>query len=729
MVVIFAEKQDVGIGIAAAISPLKINGELIRFEDLDRKKKMIAAAVREDGFIQTTYNGEPCYVTWGMGHLCRLKDVEEYQKEYKKWKDVPLPFIPPKFEVVPRKGPKNDKYNTTERTKKQIAVCKKLFDQADYIINATDNDREGDLIFAYLRQYLKNKKPFKRAIFNEKTEKGFKKAFESANLEDGSTRDGITDAGKARSQADWLVGINTTMAYTLSTGNLRTLGRVQTPALNMIVEREREIANFKSEPFWVIAAKFQTDTGETYVGKGNVRYVKKEEADAALQVIQNEKRGIVANVKKKVIKKNPPTLYTQTFLQAAAAKEYGLTMEETMRASQSLYDKGFTTYPRTASNVISENEEKEYPKRIAALERMTEYASLISGREKKIIERRCFVGNPSSHSAITPTGVIPAGLSDVEKKIYDLIVRSYIRMMYPSAELEQTQIETKIREYPFYTAGNRVIKKGWMEVDGVPEDAKLPAVQKGDSVAALIIKEVEGKTKAPSRYTLASLPTAMANIGKEIDDEELSRILLSEEVKGIGTEATRASIIESLIQRKYIEVRKKQYYATEEGIALIDELPVPELKSAKMTARWEQIMSGIEKGKAPLEKFMAFVVGNVRTWCHKIKEDSHSDGFSRPKEVIGKNAGTSLGVCPKCGANKVYKTKWGYACAGANSSSCDFYIHKEILKKKIPESTVRQLCKEGETDKIEGFISARTGKSFSAKLVFDGKKVSFSFPK
>lgn len=719
MIVIVAEKPDVGSKIAAALDKITLTGgKTVSFNGLKANDKAIKAQQNKDGFLRISFMGQECYVTWGAGHLCELKNVRDYVSAYKSWNQIPLPFIPEAYEIQLRVG--NDK-KWAEHLAAQFKVVKKLINQASFVINATDADREGEVIFAYIYELAKCKKPVKRAWFSSMTQEGLQDAF--ANLKDGASMANMEQAGRMRGIADWVVGINLTIAMSLKNPaqGVFSVGRVQTPTLALVVNRELEIRNFKPEPYWVIEALFTTDSGEQYKAKHNAEKLStKADADTIMAKI-NGQPGVVTDIQKKRTFREVPLLYSLSALQMEANSKFGFTLNQTLEIAQKLYDSGYTTYPRTNSQYLTDDMEPAINKALDALETVSGYTALISGRSRKY-ERKSFFDNSKveSHHAIVPTGKLPDKLSSHEAKIYDLICRSVIRMLYGSAELEQTKVTTTVNGEDFHSNGHTVVNPGWMVVGDSSKEELLPNLHIGDTCKGEY-KLGAKETKPPARYNDKSLLAAMLSAGKTIDDADLRKLLSDPKTGGIGTEATRAAIVKTLEERGYISRNGKSIQATEKGISLITKLPLESLKSAEMTARWEQRLNNIARGTEKPDAFQKDIEATVAEWITEI-----NNKVTATTAPLGAAKGTiPLGVdCPVCGKPMII-TKWGYGCS-AWRDGCKFSVGT-ICQKRITENQARMLITKGKSPLIKGFLS-KSGKTFDAYLVLDGGSIKFEFP-
>ena len=427
-----------------------------------------------------------------------------------------------------------------------------------------------------------------------------------------------------------------------NTAEVLSIGRVQTPTLNLLVKREAAIKGFTSEKYYSITAEFKTSAGEMYKAVHKTKQIKgKEEADKILAEVKG-KDGIVATVEKKVSKIPPQELYSQSALQMECNKKFSMKLTETLEITQSLYDKGYTTYPRTKSRHLTEDMVPYISNVIRSLKTRSEYEPLITGRRLNTSSYFFNDTEVESHTAIVPTGVMPSGLSSNEEKVYDLICRSVIRMLYPAAVVESTRVVTNVEGNDFISNGKVVVSKGWMEVSDLMKDEPLPKLSEHERVSGTY-KAEEKETKPPKRFTDATLLKAMLTAGKEINDAELRALLSDPKEGGIGTEATRAAIVKTLEMRGYIERSGKQVYATDKGIELIKKLPVDDLKSAEITAVWEKRLNMIAAGEENINTFLNDIYASVTRWCGEILHSASMSSVRRPSEVIGK--------CPKCGGD------------------------------------------------------------------------------
>ena len=721
MIVIYAEKPDVGNKIAAALDRIILpGGKPVTFSALKANEKAVKSLQAKQGYLDITYLGRPCKVTWGFGHLCELKQAQDYNPAYKSWRNLPVPFIPERYELKVRGG------GGEERVKAQLKLLKDLFSKAEKIINATDFDREGEVIFAYVYEYLKCKTPYARAHFTAQTQAGIQEGF--ARLKTSSEVKPVELAGRSRNVADWVVGANLTAQTSLKfPGNgILSVGRVQTPTLGMIVRRELEIRGFVSKPFWTVGAEFTASTGETYRGlHEKKRFDTKAEADEILRRTAGSD-GTVTSVDSRVFQKETPLLYSLSALQMDANEQFGYTLSQTLDTAQWLYENGYTTYPRTKSPYLNDDMEPVVNGVLDSLAKTPEYGKYIVGKARKMNRKYFDSSKVESHFAIIPTGTVPAFLTKPQRDIFHLIALSVIRMIYPAARIEKTSVVTEANGERFLSNGAAILEPGWLLVEGKLKEEILPKLTKGQKVKGRY-EEKEGKTEPPKRYTDKTIVAAMKTAGKELADEELRKILADPGIEGIGTEATRANIIQTLENRKYIERRGKQLYATDLGIRLMELFPVDDLKSAELTAKWERRLSEIARGKESSNSFLRDIEEQAGVWCRevaKIKPAPVSPSPAAPSAAVPSTAGGSGLKCPLCGG-AVEKYKWGWGCANYKAG-CKFSIHGEICGKKLTDGQVKALMEKGETAFLKGFKS-KAGKPFEAKLKRDGDKITFVF--
>ncbi len=704
MIAILAEKPDVGNKIAAALDKITLaSGKEVSFAALKANEKAVKQQQYKDGFLRIRYAGQDCFVTWGYGHICGLKEPEDYNAAYKFWQNRPQPFIPNPYQLKVKQG-----------HEKHFDLIRRMFLKSDYIINATDFDREGEVIFSYIYEMTGSKAPVKRVCFASQTKEGICEAF--ANLKDWSEVKPVESAGRMRGIADWLVGLNLTTTMTLHNhvkGSSLSLGRVQTPTLKMLVDRELVIRDFHPEKYWTLEAVFKKDNNNSYVATHkSKRFADKDSVDDILQRIHG-KTGIVTDVIEKKEEKYPPQLYSLSALQMDANAKYGMTLKQTLDAAQALYDSGYTTYPRTDSRYLTEDMTPTVNRVLDSLAQDAEYASLIAGRKRSFTKWRYFDNKKvESHFAIIPTTSRPKGLTGYQAKVYDLICKSVICMLYGNAVLNKTTVTTSVDGEDFVSNGSTILDSGFMAVTGKDKENYLPALTKGEAVTGTYAIN-EKETEPPKRYTDKTMLAAMISAGKDLEDEELKKILADPSVAGIGTPATRDSIIETLITRGYVERNRKTLSATDKGISLIQGLTVESIKSPALTAKWEKRLHEIERGNEDPASFQSDIEKTVGVWCEEI---NHSP-------VMSSVSMTSV-PCPKCG-KPMKKNAKGYGCSGFKDG-CRFFVG-EICHKKLTENQLKKLLTQRDSGLISGFKS-KNGKPFRAHLILDDQNtIQFKF--
>ena len=662
---------------------------------------------------KTALVGSDYVVTWAVGHLVGLAEPDAYDERLKKWRFADLPIVPEKFRLVP-----ND-----ERAKKQLRAVHKLIKdpEVDLIVNACDAGREGELIFAYLYETSGEKKPVERLWLNSMTKKAIEEAF--GHLRPGVEMHLLEDAARSRSEADWLVGMNATRAASIrlrsAFDGAVSLGRVQTPTLALVARREVEIRAFKPEPYWLVEALFAASGDRSYSGRylGGKR-IAKEEAGEIVEACSG-KRGEITKLEKKEERERPQLLYDLTSLQRHANTLYGFSARRTLSAAQKLYEeRKALTYPRTSSRFLPGDMIGEIKATADLVGRNREYskaASYVTRLEKLPLGRVVNDAKVTDHHAIIPTKSEHdlEKMGDDELKIYDLVAKRFLSVFHPEAVYERTRIETTVQERVFRTSGRVLLQAGWKEVygelgrdsegseDDSGGDQTLPVVQQGEEVETRSIEALEKETQPPRRFTEASLLAAMETAGKDISDADLREAMKD---SGIGTPATRASIIERLIQVGYIDREGRALHATEKGIQVISLLGSHPLTSAELTGDWEHRLGLIEQGSDTRTAFMSDIV--------KFTTDTVQE-LDKLKEVKIERA--NLGPCPVCGRDVIENRK-GYSCWSKDDPGCGFVIWKKKAGKILPVSVVKELMATGKTEKPVTGFKGRSGRSFKAKL-------------
>jgi len=695
---------------------------------------------KKEGYLE----GKEYVVTWAVGHLVTLAQPEEYDTRYKKWCLEDLPILPDSFKLKANPG-----------TSKQFAIVRELLHRKDVekIICATDAGREGELIFRYIYRLAKCNKPFVRLWLSETTPTAVQRAF--ADLRPGDQFNCLAAAAEARSQSDWLIGINATRAYTVKYNALLSVGRVQTPTLAIIVYREKEIGNFKSEQYWEIKANFIKDDGQVYQGKWfngeQDRFTNLKEAQEILERLV-EQPGVVSMVEENEIVEAPPQLFNLNDLQKEANIKYGLPAVRTLELAQELYEtKKLITYPRTDSRHITQEMAGTIPSRLSALAGSNEYAGMVKTAQDNMRLGRRYVDDSkvTDHTALIPTAITPVldKLTADQRRVYDLIARRFLAIFFSAARYKRTRLVTETAKETFLTTGRVELSPGWKTVylpldqtiseKQVREDADadiLPFLTIGEIVHTTKIDIQDKKTRPPKRYTDAGILAAMEGAGRLIDDRELKDAMHGH---GLGTSATRAAIIERLIQVGYIKRDRKNLVPTDKGIVLVDLVP-DVIKDPALTGHWEKNLADIEAGCADAQAFLTGIKQlskkiidlaqqPILSQVHFADSCLPSNRYAKPYKVANENMPLpldSLGKCPQCGQEVVENSKF-YSCTGYKQD-CNFLISKTIAGKKISRAQVLKLLIKGHSALIKGFTS-KVGTKFDAVLVVKNGRVEFQF--
>jgi len=656
---------------------------------------ILGAKNKKDGY----YEGNGYQISWTFGHLCTLKEPHEYNLNWKYWHMNDLPIIPPRFgiRVMSDKG-----------VQKQFDILEKLIVNATEVINCGDAGQEGEVIQRWVLHKAKCKAPIKRLWISSLTEEAIREGFQ--NLRDGKDFDKLYAAGSSRAIGDWLLGINATRLYTLKYANgksVLSIGRVQTPTLALIVNRQKEIDNFTPQTYWELKTIYREISFTATRG----RFDKKEEGVEFLDKIKSEPFEIVS-VEKKSGKEQPPRLYDLTSLQVDCNRKLNLSAEDTLRIIQSLYEKKLTTYPRVDTTYLTEDLYKKIPGILSKLTSFKEFTEpLLKDKIKK--SKKVFDDKKvTDHHAIIPTGVTPSGLRYEEQQVYDMVTRRFISVFYPDCKVSHTTVLGKVTSIDFKATGKQILEPGWRVLyakdSNVGEGVILPAFKKGEN-GEHIPDLAEKQTQAPKYYSEATLLRAMETAGKQVDDDEL-RELMKE--NGIGRPSTRANIIETLFKRKYIKREKKRLEATITGIQLINTIQNEMLKSAELTGQWEKKLREIELGNYEVNQFMAelknMVVGIV--WDVKSRKnisqievvDEKKDKKRKKVQDNAKTENKKELTCPKCKEGRILKGKSAWGCTNW-ANDCKIRIPFEYAGKKLTDKQIEALVLKQKTPKIKGF--------------------------
>jgi DNA topoisomerase III len=699
----------------------------------DLTRVLPGAFAKHEGYLESDSH----VVTWAVGHLVQLAEPDEYDPKYKKWRMADLPIVPDEFKLVVR----------DERSRKQMSVITKMLKRGDVdeVVNACDAGREGELIFAWTFQKAAANKPVERLWLSSMTNAAIKDAFGALRPRSEFSR--LEEAARSRSEADWIVGMNATRAATIrlrsSFDGAVSLGRVQTPTLAILARREEEIKAFKPEPYWLVDARFEPTGGESgrrYEGRFHAgaqpRLKTAAEAEAIVAAVRDQP-GEITKLETSTKTERAPLLYDLTSLQRDANTRFGFSARRTLAAAQRLYEEHKAlTYPRTNSRFLPTDMVSELKPIAAGVGTQREYAraaAYVSGLDVLPLGRVVNDAKVTDHHAIIPTKADhPVDrMSDDDKRVYDMVVRRFLAVFHPDAEFENTRLETTVAAHIFRTRGRVLIVPGWRGVYGEGlesrsegdedegRDQQLPKLERGEDVRTLEVESLARETKPPRRYSDASLLAAMETAGKLVDDEELREAMKD---SGIGTPATRAAIIERLIDVGYVERDARALVCTEKGVNVIKFLGEHALTSPSLTGDWEHRLARIEEGEESRRRFMhdiaEFARGTVAELDAKLKE------VRIPR--------ANLGPCPVCGRDIVENRK-GFSCWSREDPGCGFVIWKSKAGKTLPVAVARELITRGRTEKAVTGFKGRSGRSFRAKLALmqteDGKwRVEFDEP-
>ena len=664
--------------------------------------RIVGAKSKQEGYME----GSDYVVTWAMGHLIALAMPEAYG--FTAYKAEDLPIRPNPFLLVVRQVRKDKEYVSDPAALKQLKVIHSCFDKADRIIVATDAGREGELIFRYIYQYLDCKKTFDRLWISSLTDKAIREGL--SNLKPGSHYDNLYYSAKARSEADWLVGINASRALSIVRKGGYSLGRVQTPTLAMVCRRYIENRDFSSVPYWKLSALMEKE-GVSLKAIGCKDYESEASAQTALAALRSQSQLTVESVVRKVAGTPPPLLYDLTALQKDANRRHGFSADKTLSIAQSLYEKKITTYPRTGSRYISEDVFEEVP---ALLRKIRE--TLLTPLNRHSVDNT----KVTDHHAIIPTGETPSGLSTDEITIYQMVVNRFIEAFSPNSEEERMQVRFTDGTNTFTWKAYRQISLGWKavqkgkEVEAEKKEdsdeqilSSLPSLTEEEVLPLVSAEITEHKTKPKPLYTEATLLSAMEKAGKEVEDTESKKAMAD---CGIGTPATRANIIETLILRDYIRRDKKSIIPTEKGLAVYKIVKDKKIANAEMTGSWELALAAIEAGKMPSDKFAQGINSYVGTICEELLS------------LTPEQKSYPVYRCPKCGQQGVSIYAKVVKC---RHETCGFHVFREVCGIHLSEDNIRDLIGSGRTPILKG-LTSKAGKKFNARLVL-GEDYTTSF--
>jgi len=671
---------------------------------------------------KTHLESEDYILSWAVGHLVGLAPPEDYDPKLKKWRFADLPIVPEEFMLVP-----ND-----ERARKQLSAVHKLMrrDDVESIVNACDAGREGELIFAYVNETSKVHKPVQRLWLSSMTRAAIRDAF--GRLRPGEEMASLEAAARSRSEADWIVGMNATRAASIrlrsAFDGAVSLGRVQTPTLALVAHREEAIRAFKPEPYWLVEAAFEASGERRYRGRfmGGKRLAEEDAAKVVAAAVGQ--RGEITKLEKKEERERSQLLYDLTSLQRHANTLFGFSARRTLSAAQGLYEQHKAiTYPRTNSRFLTGDMVAEIRPTAELVGRRPEYArgaAYVTGLDSLPLGRVVNDAKVEDHHALIPTKAEHnvEKMNEDERKVYDLVVKRFLSIFHPEAVYERTRVETTVAEQVFRTSGRVLLEAGFKAVYGEEADGagpadddsggdqRLPKLEQGEGVDTQSVDSLRKETQPPRRFTEASLLAAMEAAGKDIEDTELREAMKDH---GIGTPATRASIIERLIDVAYIEREGRALHATEKGVQVVRLLGEHPLTSPELTGSWERRLAQIEHGEDSRPAFMADIASFASETVAEL---------DKLKDVKIERA--NLGPCPVCGRD-VMENRKGYSCWSKEDPGCGFVIWKKKAGKTLPAAVAKELMASiaadpehsvGRTEKQVTGFKGRSGRTFRAKL-------------
>lgn len=686
--------------------------------------QILGAKARRDGYFE----GNGYCVSWTFGHLCSLKEPQDYQSSFKKWNLNHLPILPDKFgiKLIKKSG-----------IKKQFNTIKSLVQKCEVVINCGDAGQEGELIQRWVLSFAGCKKPVKRLWISSLTEEAIKEGFN--DLKDGAEFDNLYYAGASRAIGDWLLGLNATRLFTLKYGSgkgVLSIGRVQTPTLALIVNRHHEILNFVPAPYWEVSTVYR----EVCFNYAKGKMTEKPKADELLAAIQNQDL-FIESIQTKKGKDLPPKLFDLTSLQVECNKRFGLSADQTLKTVQKLYENKVVSYPRVDTTFLPHD---MYPKIKGILNGLKSYRDLTAPLLAGPIRKSTKVFNDkkvTDHHAIVPTNKTAQGLMGNEFKVYDVIAKRFLAAFYPDCEFLTTTVMAKINHHEFRARGKQITISGWRDVYKNDVDSKkskdeeqfLPEFTKGES-GAHVPKLDEKMTKPPKEYTEATLLRAMETAGKFTKDDELAELLKQ---NGIGRPSTRAAIIETLFRRKYISKDKRKIVPTEIGIQLIGAIKNETLKSVELTGAWEKKLRQISNEEYSKDDFMTEMKAMVQGVVESVKKDTSGvkiqlgafkkskfgqskwNNSSKGNQVKASTSRSNLDpldglLCPKCGTGIIIKGKTAFGC-NRYRDGCHFVLSFEVFGKKVTPKQVKDLCIKKKTARLKGVVAG--GQKQEGRLV------------
>mgnify|MGYP000847467922 FL=1 len=690
MKVIIAEKPSVARDIAA----------------------IVGATSKKDGYME----GNDWTVTWAFGHLVGLAMPETYG--FTSFRRENLPILPQEFTLIPRQIKEGKEYKNDPGVMKQLKIIKELFSKADGIIVATDAGREGELIFRYIYNYVGCSCPFQRLWISSLTDKAIKEGFQ--NLKPGNDYDNLYLSAKARSQADWVVGINASQALSIAAGRGSwSLGRVQTPTLAMICSRYLENKDFKPQTYFKLKLHTAKDATEFSV-LSLEKYDSLSAADNVLQQVKAAGAIRVMNVEKKEVKQEPPLLYDLTTLQKEANSKHGFSAEKTLNIAQALYEGKKISYPRTGSRYISADVLDEIPHLIATLKNHLRFGVYAAGMENIVLNIRSVDDKKvTDHHALIITGDPADGLTGDERTIYDMVAGRMLEAFSNRCTKENTTISLDAGGVHFVAKGSVALLPGWRSVfNATDEEAQdedvitLPALAEGDTLPVRDMEALEKQTKPRPLHTEATLLSAMESAGKECENEDEREAMKD---AGIGTPATRAAIIETLFSREYITREKKALVPTNKGLVVYLAVKDKKIADVAMTGGWEFALAKIGRGEMDAATFHS----SIEVYASQITTELLDIPFERKEDRPGCG-------CPKCKNGQIV---FFPKVARCNNEHCGLTVFRTIAKKDLTDTQLTSLMVNGATPMIKGFVSSKTGNTFDAAITFDAEyKTIFKFP-
>ena len=667
--------------------------------------RIVGATKREEGYFE----GGGYAVTWAFGHLVQLAMPNGYG--VRGFVRDNLPVIPETFMLIPRQVKAEKGYKPDSGVMAQIKVIARLFNGSEQIVVATDAGREGELIFRYLYHYIGCSTPFVRLWISSLTDKAIREGLR--NLEDGSKYDNLYLAAKARSESDWLVGINGTQALTIAAGHgTYSVGRVQTPTLGMVCERYWENRRFTPEAFWQLHIAVDGNNDGTVKLSSSGKWKEKEPATVLYNKVKEAGTAAVTKVERKEKTEETPLLFDLTTLQKEANAKHGFTAEQTLGIAQKLYEKKLVTYPRTGSRYIPDDVFAEIPKLLAFIGAMPEWKGKVqvkAGPTRRSVDG----GKVTDHHALLVTGEKPLFLSKEDNTVYQMIAGRMIEAFSEKCVKDTTTVTAECAGAEFTVKGSIIRQAGWRAVHGEEdkEEISIPDWQEGDTLILKGCSITEGKTKPKPLHTEATLLSAMETAGKEVEDDALRQALKD---CGIGTPATRAAIIETLFKRGYMERCKKSLVPTEKGLALYSIVKTMRIANVALTGEWEKELARIERGELPADTFRK----EIEAYTREIT----SELLSCDKLFARKDSGCK---CPKCGTGTMQFYGKVVRC---DNAECGLPVFRLKANRTLSDEEIKDLLTEGHTKLLRGFKS-KQGKSFDATIAFDGEfNTTFVFP-